>query len=259
MYISAMTLGRLSWCMRREIAILMNGIAAPYGFGKHIDTLSTDDIKTFLIVRMLPAYDFDQLNTDSRFPRLKSDYVFSHFYNIALASVKLSILLFYHRIFTLPMWFRRTVQVMIVCVVLWVTVMEILFGLECRPIQKWWDSTRTGECLDLVAFTYATNTVNLTSDLLIFVLPIPVILRLQTTRNRKIGLISLFSMGLMCVLPRLNIVMCVACAYLVILRVCAVSCYRLSMVFAQASADFTCKLSIHKHHFSLSSSNRKNN
>jgi len=58
--------------------------------------------------------------------------------------------------------------------------------------------------LDLIAFTYATNIVNLISDLLIFALPIPVILPLQISRNRKIGFISLFSIGLMYVLPGLT-------------------------------------------------------
>lgn len=119
---------------------------------------------------------------------------------MAIASTKLSVLALYYRIFvTLP--FRYVVILTAVFVVLWLMAIEIVLGFECRPIRAFWDLNVPGKCFDLVAFGYFTNITNLIIDMWIFVLPIPVILKLQITKNKKIGLCFLFSVGLGLVSP----------------------------------------------------------
>lgn len=97
--------------------------------------------------------------------------------------------------------------------------MEVVLGFSCRPIQAFWGDSE-GTCINLVAFTYFTNITNLVTDLWIFALPIPIILRLQTSRDKRIGLCFLFSVGL---------------------GTCAISAARLSFVFGVGSVDYTCK------------------
>lgn len=46
---------------------------------------------------------------------------------------------------------------------MWLVTMEVVLGLECRPIQAWWGAAE-GSCLNQVAFGYFTNITNLTSD-----------------------------------------------------------------------------------------------
>lgn len=48
-------------------------------------------------------------------------------------------------------------------ILMWLVTMEVVLGLECRPIQAWWGATE-GSCLNQVAFGYFTNITNLTSD-----------------------------------------------------------------------------------------------
>jgi hypothetical protein len=167
----------------------------PYGFGKHIDTLSAYDIKMFF----------------------KGDYIFSHFYNITLGAVKLSILAFYYRIFVIPM-FQRVVLFSMTFVGLWMLTITVVLAMQCRPIEKFWDATVEGTCFNLVAFSYFTNISNLVTDLWIFFLPVPVIVRLNMTPRRKAGLCGVFLIGL---------------------ATCGISAARLEYVVAQGSTDFT--------------------
>jgi hypothetical protein len=125
----------------------------------------------------------------------QGDYVFSHFYNAAIVGTKLSVLSLYYRIFITPS-FRLTVIFTAVFIWLWFCAMEISLGLECRPIQAFWDASVNGKCNNLVALSYFTNIVNLVADIWIFILPLPVIFKLQISANRKIGLSLLFGVGL---------------------------------------------------------------
>ncbi|KAH0490171.1 hypothetical protein TgHK011_001652 [Trichoderma gracile] len=166
----------------------------PFGLGRHIEAIPKHNVQMFL----------------------KGDYIFSHFYDIAIASTKLSILALYHRIFvTRP--FRLVVVATACFVCAWLVVMEVVLGFGCRPIQAWWDETR-GKCIDKEAFTYFTNVTNMLTDLWIFMMPIPVILGLQAAKEKRLILCFMFGVGL---------------------ATCAISAARLSFVFGVASADFT--------------------
>jgi hypothetical protein len=148
----------------------------------------------------------------------QGDYVFSHFYDAAIASTKLSVLALYYRIFA-TRTFRITVAATAVFVILWLITMEVVLGLECTPIQAWWGDAE-GSCLDLVAFAYFTNITNLATDLWIFAMPIPIILGLHANKNKKISLCFIFSIGL---------------------GTCALSAARLAFVVSEGSSDITCE------------------
>ncbi|GKZ23063.1 hypothetical protein AbraIFM66951_008995 [Aspergillus brasiliensis] len=185
------------WATIIGVGVCVSGLVygPPYGFGRHVAALPTKEVETFMM----------------------GDYIFSHFYDVAIASTKLSVLALYYRIFITPK-FRLVVILTVVWVILWLMTMEIVLGLECRPIAKFWDSSVEGTCFNLVAFSYFTNIANLVTDIWIFLLPLPVILRLQITKNKKIGLSLLFSVGL---------------------ATCAISAARLTVVVTQGSSDYT--------------------
>jgi hypothetical protein len=126
---------------------------------------------------------------------LQGDYVFSHFYDIALVTVKLGILALYHRVFIIPI-FRKVVWGTAAFVIAWGIGITVTLGLVCRPIEAFWDSNVKGECLRLVDFTYFTNITNLITDIWIFLLPVPVIWHLQLQTKKKLLLSLIFSIGL---------------------------------------------------------------
>ncbi|KAG6366929.1 hypothetical protein INS49_001110 [Diaporthe citri] len=144
------------------------------------------------------------------------NYIFSHFYDVAIVSTKLSVLALYYRVFVTPA-FRTIVILTAAFILLWLVTMDVVLGLECRPIQAWWGAT-DGSCVDLVAFGYFTNIINLASDMWIFLVPNPTILRLHTSKYRKISLCFLFSVGL---------------------GTCVISGARLSVIFSTGVTDIT--------------------
>ncbi|KAK7967631.1 uncharacterized protein PG986_001908 [Apiospora aurea] len=166
----------------------------PYGYGRHMEAVSSADYNTFEM----------------------GNYIFSHCYDVAIATTKLSVLALYHRIFVIP-FFRRLVILTSAFVVVWFFTMEVILLVGWHPISSWW----TGEGIDpihLTRFAYYTNITNMVADLWIFAMPIPVLLNLQTGLNKRIGLCFLFSFGL---------------------GTCAISAVRLRWVFSMASQDVT--------------------
>jgi hypothetical protein len=125
---------------------------------------------------------------------MQGDYVFSHFYDIALVTVKLSILAFYYRVFVVPL-FRKVVLATAAFVVAWGFGITITLALACRPIEAFWDATVEGKCLHLVTFTYFTNISNLITDIWVFLMPTPVIWHLQLQTKKKVVLSLIFSIG----------------------------------------------------------------
>ncbi|KAI0112060.1 hypothetical protein GGR51DRAFT_54150 [Nemania sp. FL0031] len=187
------------WATITAVAECIAGLVygPPQGLGRHVQALDPSDISTYL----------------------KGDYIFSHFYDFAIASTKLSILALYHRIF-MASKMRIFILVTAGFVFAWLIEMEIILGLGCQPIQGWWDASvaATAKCVDKVAFTYSTNVLNLIFDLWIFAMPIPVIMKLNVNLGKRIALCCLFSLGL---------------------GVCGLSIARLSVVFSAGSGDVT--------------------
>ncbi|KAI7773964.1 hypothetical protein LA080_009510 [Diaporthe eres] len=184
------------WATTVAIAVCIAGLVygAPYGLGRHVEAVSSQDLQTFML----------------------GNYIFSHFYDAAIVSTKLSVLALYYRVFVIPT-FRTIIIVTAVFILMWLVTMEVVLGLECRPIHAWWGATE-GSCVNQVAFGYFTNITNLASDMWIFLLPIPTILRLQTSRYRKISLCFLFSVGL---------------------GTCVISGARLSVIVSMGATDIT--------------------
>ncbi|PSK54099.1 hypothetical protein B9Z65_7905 [Elsinoe australis] len=69
----------------------------------------------------------------------------------------------------------------------------ILFA--CNPVEKSWRPRIPGTCFPPAPFYYGTTTTNLLVDVIVLVLPIPLLWRLQMNRRRKFGLILCFALG----------------------------------------------------------------
>lgn len=157
--------------------------------------------------------------------------------------IKLSILTFYYRIFVTPL-FRRIVLLSITFVALWILTITVILALQCRPIERFWDLNVKGTCFNLVAFSYFTNISNLATDIWIFLLPIPLIMRLKISGGRKLGICGVFMIGLAYASSRLIFDPHHVTGILRLTlwnRTCIISSVRLSVVVAQGSPDFMCQ------------------
>ncbi|OAA79366.1 integral membrane protein [Akanthomyces lecanii RCEF 1005] len=67
---------------------------------------------------------------------------------------------------------------------------------NCNPIDKSWNPEKSGTCLPAVASFTAYAVLTIISDVLVAVLPIPVLLKLNIRLEKKLGLMGIFALGL---------------------------------------------------------------
>lgn len=68
--------------------------------------------------------------------------------------------------------------------------------VHCTPVEKAYDITiRDGSCINVGILYIATAVSNIITDILLFVLPIPMIVRLRMGVFQKVGAIVIFGIG----------------------------------------------------------------
>ena len=77
-----------------------------------------------------------------------------------------------------------------------------IFG--CQPIAKSWKPQVPGHCIVTLKADYGYASLNFITDLLIFILPLPMVWRLQLSPVDKLGVLVIFMIGSMSVCSDLH-------------------------------------------------------
>ena len=117
-------------------------------------------------------------------------------YGLVMFLVELSVLLLLYSLFSVNRTMRYLVFLGIIiyasfCVAL--TGFNITVQLHCVNAV----SLHNCVCINLWIVTIATGTINTLTVLYILILPIEMVLRLQLTSRRKLGLLAVFTIGLL--------------------------------------------------------------
>lgn len=124
-------------------------------------------------------------------------YVAAPLYMLCGSFAKLSLLVFYLRL-TPQRWFRYSVWAIMALIVAYTIAIAVPLIFSCKPISKAWDIYMTeGECLNTPILYYATAISNIASDIVLFFLPLPILIKLQIPLQQKVGLFIIFSIGSM--------------------------------------------------------------
>ncbi|EAW07002.1 putative integral membrane protein Pth11-like [Aspergillus clavatus NRRL 1] len=116
-------------------------------------------------------------------------------YVVAIPLIKISIVLFYRRIFGMEwaMW-----MCIFLTVGYWISC-SIAFLVCCRPTSYYWTQYRDpsgGRCIfDLYPFYLGNAAANVVTDGIILMVPIPLVWRLQMRTTQKILVSSIFLLG----------------------------------------------------------------
>ncbi|KAH1657672.1 hypothetical protein KXX15_004055 [Aspergillus fumigatus] len=141
-----------------------------YGYGRHFELIAK------------------QPSTVSMFLKLA--------YIIALNMIKMSFCVLYMHIFV-PSRVLNSLCVALIILLIMECVEEIIVViLQCRPVQAAWTPI-PAKCLNLTLFYYVSFGIKLATDIAIFVLPIPPLLRLRVRGLQKFVVILMFALGLM--------------------------------------------------------------
>ncbi len=127
---------------------------------------------------------------------IKACYFTIPLYNISLTLAKISVLFQYLRIFTTRNFTRICYVQMVIVIIygLWATLSSVFF---CIPIASFWDATIKGKCLPNGPVWFANAGINIATDVMIILMPAPLIRRLQLSARQKIGLYMIFMVGLL--------------------------------------------------------------
>lgn len=117
----------------------------------------------------------------------------SFFYQLSLFLTKVSILLLYIRIlkYQLACWAAWFMLAVVVIYNIWVFVLMMTI---CVPLQAFWDWTIEGDC-KTQASMWASIGLHITTDFLIFFIPLPVVYRMTLPWRKRLGLVLLFALG----------------------------------------------------------------
>ncbi|KAK8856685.1 Satratoxin biosynthesis SC1 cluster protein 4 [Apiospora arundinis] len=121
-------------------------------------------------------------------------YVTIIFYNLAISSFKLCFLAQYYRIMNTKRM-RRMIYAAAAFVGVWTLSQLCLNIFQCRPISGFWEPGPDVKCLAVLPGWYTNAAGNILADVLILLLPLPMIRGLNLPRAQKLALVGIFCLG----------------------------------------------------------------
>ncbi|KAI1139094.1 hypothetical protein F5Y05DRAFT_380818 [Hypoxylon sp. FL0543] len=159
------------------IGMIANGVVqivhTKYGLGAHFYDIEDNDLTPFW----------------------KLFYILTVTYASTLMFVKFSLFFQYYRLVQEVPHYRLFYLSVMALVGGWVIAQEFVLIFSCTPIHAYWDHTTYGKCLDSNLTGWMNAIGNIVTDIIVLVLPIPVVWRLNLKRGRKWAVIGIFTLG----------------------------------------------------------------
>lgn len=118
-------------------------------------------------------------------------------YVIGLYFVKLSLLILFYRVFGVNQHFRWALYSIVGIWTAYVAINTPVVIFRCTPVRKAWDPEVEGHCLDLVKLGVSAGYINIVTDFLILILPIPMVWSLHLSSKIRLGIIAIFATGIL--------------------------------------------------------------
>ncbi|KAL4994932.1 hypothetical protein BDV10DRAFT_197117 [Aspergillus recurvatus] len=166
-------------CSALFIAVAISGVGFPlktYGLGKNIWAVPFSDISA----------------------TLKLFFIEEVLYTICTALIKLSMLFLYLRLFPNAL-LRIAIFISLAITSLWALGSFLAQVLSCKPISYYWnqwDGEHMGKCSSHNSLLLAHSIINIFLDILVIVLPMPVLVGLQMNIEKRVGMCLMFAVGL---------------------------------------------------------------
>ncbi|CAI7608044.1 unnamed protein product [Penicillium discolor] len=156
-----------------EYGISIAGVVLLYnGLGTHIVELSSEQIVVYL----------------------KTLFTGSILYTGCVASIKLSILMLYRRLFPVKAM-KYAVNIVSLIVILWAACGILAGCFTCIPTEKLWHPMVEGGCMNLSKFYYGLQIPNIATDAIILLMPMRIVWNLPISKAQKLGLSGIFILG----------------------------------------------------------------
>ncbi|OBU00594.1 hypothetical protein VE01_01208 [Pseudogymnoascus verrucosus] len=131
-------------------------------------------------------------------PLKKCIYAFSVLYNPALVATKSSLLVFYLRLSRVTnKLFRIISYAALVLVNAGGLVLTLLYIFQCRPVSKTFNvHNDLAKCIPIITLYLTSTPITIVTDVIILVLPIPMLTGIHMPRRQKNILVFTFALGI---------------------------------------------------------------
>ncbi|TAQ83483.1 hypothetical protein B7494_g8190 [Chlorociboria aeruginascens] len=143
-----------------------------YGLGQHADVVGEDGVRH--ILQLL--------------------YASIVLYNLGLYAIKSSICVQSLRIFTIRKY-SLAAKFLLGFIIVGGGILLFIQIFSCLPVAKSWDTTIKGKCLPPRAVWFTASAFAIVTDFCVWVLPIPILSKLQIPRKQKYALLFVFLLG----------------------------------------------------------------
>jgi hypothetical protein len=114
-----------------------------------------------------------------------------------MSLAKFSYMFFYLSVFKISERFRKLTFGCMAVVAMWWTANILQIVLICRPFSMNWDSTVQGTCGNRPLTYGLVGAVNIATDIMTLLLPVPTVWKLQMPKRLKIAVTAIFGIGLL--------------------------------------------------------------
>lgn len=114
---------------------------------------------------------------------------------VGLGFTKASLLVLFRGIFSVSRQFRRVSFIMLCIVVGWTVSFFFANLFTCYPITPFVESFYSHKCLDSVPMWYTSCITDVIVDTIIFIMPMPLVMRLHMPLRQRLGVAAIFFMG----------------------------------------------------------------
>ncbi|OCF44340.1 hypothetical protein I317_01785 [Kwoniella heveanensis CBS 569] len=128
-------------------------------------------------------------------PLRKITYAFTVFYNPAIMTIKVAILILYIRMSTAHRFLRIASIATMVVVLLTGIICTFICIFRCHPVSAGWSARDNSQCIDIISLYLSTAPINILTDLAILLLPLPILTSLRMEYRQKVVLVTTFIVG----------------------------------------------------------------
>jgi hypothetical protein len=156
-------------------------------------------VSIFETLRMARSYTFSACvctphHTSPMGANSNSVYISTSTYLIVLGLLKVSLVLFYIKIFKTRR-FEINAYIVLAFIIINTLVIFLITIFLCSPVKSFWDRDIKGKCIDQQGVAYANSASAIAQDLVLLILPLVSIRNLRIQLYRKIAVGFMFAIG----------------------------------------------------------------
>lgn len=122
-------------------------------------------------------------------------------YILCLGFAKLAILMFYYALLNVMQFWKYVIYVVSGIIVTYTLAIFLALIFACHPVERNWDPILPfwdmDYCINRAGLYLATAITNTTTDIILILIPIPIIWKLHVPVGQKLGIAAILGVGCM--------------------------------------------------------------